>query len=102
MSSGATGARAVAGNQGVFRGQFDTDMNQHQLIGGKSSLHQFDLFQTVLSNASVKVCKSDYTEDVQYVIDNLEDVDIKDPDKPGKALLAGLKASIHLTRYNFQ
>ena len=96
MSSGATGARAVAGSQGVFRGQFDTDMNQQQLIVGKSSLHQFDLFQTVLSNASVKVCKSDYSEDVQYVIDILVEVVIKDPDEPDDALLADpLKAQIH-------
>ena len=64
MSSGATGAREVAGSQCIFRGQFDTDMNQQQLISGKSSLHQFDLFQTALFNSTVKVCKSDYTEDV--------------------------------------
>ena len=91
MSSSATGARAVAGNQGVFRGQFDMDMNQQQLIGGKSSLHQFDLFQTALSNTSVKVCKCNYTENVQYIIDNLVEVDIKNPDEPDEALLAGPK-----------
>ena len=103
MSSSATGARAVAGNQGVFRGQFDMDMNQQQLIDGKSSLHQFDLFQTALSNSSVKVCKSDYTEDVQYVIDNLVEMVSKDPDEPDEALLVDtLKVQINLTRYNFQ
>ena len=56
-----------------------------------------------LSNATVKVCKFDYTKDVLYVIDNLEEVVIKDPDEPDDALLADtLKAQIHLTRYNFQ
>ena len=84
MPSGATG-------QGAFTGQFDDDMNQRHLIGGKSKLHQFDLFQTSLSTGTVKVCKSAYTEDVQYVIDNLEDVVIKEPDEPDNALLAGPK-----------
>ena len=86
----------------VFRGQFDTDMNQQQLIGGQSSLQQFDLFQEALSNATVKICKSNYTEDVQYVIDNLVEVDIKDPDEPDEALLTGPKASIYLSQYTFQ
>ena len=77
-------------------------MSQQQLIGGKSSLHQFDLFQTALFNSSVKVCKSDYIEDVQYVIDNLEEVVIEEPDEPDEALLADtLKAQIHLNWYNF-
>ena len=102
MLSGATGARAVAANQGVFTGQFDDDMNQRHLIGGKSNLHQFDLFQMALSNATVKVCKSAYTKDMQHVIDNLEEVVIKEPDEPDDALLAGSKAFIHLTRYTYQ
>ena len=91
MPSGATGARAVAASQGAFTGQFDNHMNQQHLIGGKSNLHQFDLFQTALSNATGKVCKSAYTEDEQHIIDNLEEVVIKELDEPDDTLLAGRK-----------
>ena len=58
MPSGSTGARAVASSQGAFTGQFDDEMNKQQLISGKTNLHQFDLFQQALSNATVKICKS--------------------------------------------
>ena len=76
-------------------------MNERQLIGGKTNLHQFDLFQQALSNATVKVCKSNYTEDVQHVINNLEEGVIKEPDMPDDALLADtLKAQIYASRYN--
>ena len=85
MPSGATGVQTVAANRGAFTKQFDDDMNQQHLIGGKSSLHQFDLFQTALSNGTVKVCKSAYTKDVQHVVDNLEEVVIKEPDEPDDA-----------------
>ena len=74
MPSGATGTRAVATSQGALTRQLNTDMNQQQLIGGKTNLHQFDLFQTALSNVTVKICKSAYTEDVQHVINNMEEV----------------------------
>ena len=101
MPSGSTGAQAAASSQGAFMGKFDEDMNQRQLIGGKTNPHQFDLFQQALSNATVKVCWSDYTEDVQYVINNLEEVVIKEPEEPDNTLLAdSLKAQIHLHRYN--
>ena len=76
-------------------------MNQQQLIGGKTNLHQFDLFQTALSNVTVKICKSAYTEDVQHVTDNMEEVVLKEPDEPDEDLLTGPKASMHLSRYNY-
>ena len=98
MSSGATGARS----QGVFTGQFDQEMNQQQLIGGKSSAQQFDTFQEALSNTTVKICKASNVEDVQSLINNMEEVVMKDPDEPDDALLAGSKSQIHLTRYNYQ
>ena len=97
MHNGSTGAQAVASSQGAFMGQFDDNMNQRQLIGGKTNPHQFDLFQQALSNTTVMVCRSDYTEDVQHVIDNLEEVVIKEPEEPDDALLADpVKAQIHL------
>ena len=78
-------------------------MNQGQLIGGKSNLHQFNLFQEALSNTTVKVCRSAYTEDVQHVIENLEEVVIKEPDEPDDALLSDpLKAQINLSWYTDQ
>ena len=102
MLSGATGTRAVAASQGALTRQFDTDMNQQQVISGKSNLHQFDFFQTALSNATVKICKYVYTKDVQHIINNMEEVVLKEPDEPDDALLAGLKASMHLSWYNYQ
>ena len=97
MPIGSTGARVVAASQGALMRQFNKDMNQRQLIGSKSNLHQFDLFQQALSNTTVKVCWSAYTEDVQHVIDNMEEVVFKEPDEPDDALLTDtLKAQIHL------
>ena len=91
----------LVNSQGAFTGQFDDDMNQRQLIGGKSNLYQFDLFQQALFNATIKVCRSDYTEDVQNVIDTLEEVVIKEPEMPDDALLTDpLKAQIQFPRYN--
>jgi len=101
MSSGATGARAVAGSQGVFTGQFDQEMNQQQLIGGKSSAQQFDTFQEALSNATVKICKASNVEDVQSLINNMEEVVIENPDEPDDALLLDpKKAPMVIYRYN--
>ena len=74
MSGGSAGARAVVTSQGAFTGQFDIDMNKQQLIGGKANLQQFDHVQQALSNATVKICTSKFTEDAQYVINNLEEV----------------------------
>ena len=65
MSGGSTGARATASNQGAFTGQFDAKMKERHLIGGKTNLQQFDLFQQVLSNATVKFCGSKHPEDAQ-------------------------------------
>ena len=97
MPRGSTGTRAVAASEGTSTRQFDTGMNQQQLISGKTSLHQFDLFQQALSNTTVKICKSAYTKDVQHVIDNMEEVVFKEPDEPDDALLTDtLKAQIHL------
>lgn len=99
MSSGATGARAVAGSQGVFTGQFDKEMNQHRLIGGESSVQQFDTFQDALSNASLLICKASNIEDVQSLINNMEEVVIKDPDMPDDSLLTSLKKDIYFYQY---
>ena len=41
-------------------------------------------------------------EDVQYVIDNLEEVALKEPDEPNEALLTGQNASIYISWYNYQ
>ena len=95
MSSGATGARS----QGVFTGQFDKEMNQHRLIGGESSVQQFDTFQDALSNASLLICKASNIEDVQSLINNMEEVVIEDPDEPDDALLTSLKKDLHIYRY---
>lgn len=99
MSSGATGARAVAGSQGVFTGQFDKEMNQHRLIGGESSVQQFDTFQDALSNASLLICKASNIEDVQSLINNMEEVVIEDPDEPDDAQLTSLKKDIYFYQY---
>ena len=67
MSSGATGAGAVAGNQGIFRGQFDTDMNQlrtannqyihlsigYPLIAQRLSTAQIDKLQSIPLTATL-------------------------------------------------
>ena len=39
---------------------------------------------------------------MQQVIDNMEEVSLKEPDEPEDTLLAGSKAQIHLSRYNYQ
>ena len=72
MSSGSASARATMSSQGAFTGQFDTEMDNRQLIGSKTNLQQFDQLQWALSNATVKICGSTFTEDAQYVINNME------------------------------
>ena len=68
MSSGSASARATVSSQGTFTGLFDAEMNDRQLIGGKTTLQQFDHLQQALSNATVKICGSNFTEDVQSVL----------------------------------
>ena len=100
MSGGSAGARAVVTSQGAFTGQFDIDMNKQQLIGGKANLQQFDHFQQALSNATVKICGSNFSEDVQSAINNMEEVVIQEPDMPDDTLLADtLKAPIYIANY---
>ena len=55
MSGGSTGARAAAStasSQDAFKGQFDSDMSSHWLIGGETKLQQFDNFKQALTNAT--------------------------------------------------
>ena len=87
-------------SQGAFTGQFDTDMNEQQLIGGKANLQQFDHFLQALSNATVKICGSTFTEDAQYVINNLEEVKIDEPEIPGDSLLETVKGPMYISNYN--
>ena len=101
MSSGYVSARTTVSSQGAFMGQFDTEMNNRQLIGGKTNLQQFDQFQHALSNATVKICRSNFTEDVQSVINDMEEVVMKELEMPDDTLLTDtLKAQIHISRYN--
>ena len=39
---------------------------------------------------------------MQHIIDNLEEVVIKEPDEPDDTLLVGSKAENHLSRYTYQ
>ena len=87
-------------SQGDFTGQFDNDMADCRLIGGKTKLQQFDLFQQVLSNAVVKFCGSTTNpEDVQSVINNMEEVKMDMPDMPDDSLLSGVKADLYKSNY---
>ena len=100
MSSGPASARATVSSQGAFTGQFDAEMNDRQLIGGKTNLQQFDHFLQALSNATVKICGSNFSEDVQSAINNMEEVVIQEPDMPDDTLLADtLKAPIFIANY---
>ena len=74
MPRGSTGARAAVSSQSVFTGQFDSNMADCQLIGWKTKLQQFDLFQQALSNAVVKYCRN-LPEDVKALITDMEEVD---------------------------
>ena len=100
MSGGSAGACAVVTSQGAFTGQFDTDMNEQQLIGGKANLQQFDHFQQALSNATVKLCRSKYMEVAQYIINNLKEVKIDELEMPDDSLLGTAKGPMYMSNYN--
>ena len=75
-------------------------MNEQQLIGGKANLQQFDHFQQALSNATVKICTSKFTEEAQYIINNLEEVKIDVPGMPDDSLLETVKGPMYMSNYN--
>ena len=98
MPGGSADARAAVSSQGAFTGQVDGDMANCQLIGGKTKLQQFDLFQQALSNSVVKYCRY-VPEDVQALITNMEEVNMDEPDMPNDSLLSGLKGDLHKLNY---
>ena len=87
-------------SQGDFMGQFDTNMANRRLIGGKTKLQQFDHFQQALSNAMIRFCKSHH-QDVQSLIGNLVEVDMEEPPMPEQSLLEGAQviANLHISNY---
>ena len=87
-----------SGSQGDFTGQFDSKMANRRLVGGKTKLQQFDLFQQALSNAVIHFCKSN-CQDVQSLISNLEEVKMERPLMPEDSLLEGAKADLYISDY---
>ena len=53
-----------------------------------------------LSNTTVKICISKFTEDAQYVINNLEEVKIDVPEMPDNRLLETVKGPMYMSNYN--
>ena len=98
MPGGSTGASAAMSSQGVFTGQFDSDMADCQLIRGKTKLQHFNLFQQVLSNVVAKYCHN-LPEDVKALITNMEEVEMDEPDMPDNSLLSGVKGDLHKLNY---
>ena len=74
-------------------------MNEQQLISGKANLQKFDHFQQGLFNATVKICSSKFTEDTQYIINNLEEVKIDVPEMPDDSLLETVKGPLYMLNY---
>ena len=75
-----------SGSQGDFTGQFDSKMGNCRLIGGKTKLQQYDVFQQALSNAVIHFCR-DHHQDVQSLISNMEEVEMERPPMPEESLL---------------
>ena len=98
MPGGSTDARAAVSSQGAFTGKFDSDMTDCRLIGGKTKLQQFDLFQQALSNAMVKYCYN-VPEDVQALIIKMKEVDMDELNMPDNSLLSDLKGDLHKSNY---
>ena len=78
----------ASNSQGDFTCQFDTNMANRRLIGGKTKLQQYDHFQQALSNAVVHFCKSHH-HDVQSLISNLVEVDMPETPMLEQSLLGG-------------
>ena len=88
MPSGSVDARATVSCQGAFTRQFDTEMNNRQLIGGKTNLKQFDQLQqaTSLSRSADPL--------------SLKEVIMEELDMPNNTFLADtLKAPIYISNY---
>ena len=98
MPGGSTGARAAMSNQGVFTGQFDSNMADHWLIGERQSYKKFTNFQSALSNAMVKYCRN-LPEDVKALINSMEEVEMDEPDMRDDSLLNGMKGDLHKSNY---
>ena len=99
MSGGYTGVRAAAStvsSQGTFTGQFDSNMNNLRLIGGKTKLQQFDDFQSVLANTTSKYC-GNLPEDVITLMHELEGVVIDKPEMLDECLMERKQGHMHIS-----
>ena len=98
MPGSSTGAHAAMSSQGAFTGQFGSNMADRRLIGGKTRLQQFDLFQQALSNAIPKYCRN-LLEDMKDLINNMEEVKMDELNMPDDSLLSGVKGDLHKSNY---
>ena len=73
-------------------------MADRRLIGGKTRLQQFDLFQQALSNAIPKYCRN-LLEDMKDLINNMEEVKMDELNMPDDSLLSGVKGDLHKSNY---
>ena len=87
-----------SGNQGGVRGQFDFIMGNCRLIGGKTKLQQFDVFQQALFNAVIHFCR-DHCQDVQSLISDMVEVEMKQPPMPDESLLKGAQKDLYIAEY---
>ena len=86
------------GSQGDFTGQFDTKMANCRLVGGKTKLQQFDVFQQALSNAVIHFCRDNH-QDVQSLISNMEEVEMEQPPMPEESLLESAQGGLYTSNY---
>ena len=101
MLGGSTGSRAAAltaSSQDTFKGQFDSNMSSHQLIGGEMKLQQFDNFQQALTNTT-SIFSKNHPEDVKALIKELKEIVMDKPDMPEESLTSGKQGAMHMSDY---